>query len=226
MLMTLLVDRAPRQPQLRVPVNRPGRHRRHQRAHRRPGQDHRLVENDEVPRQAAAAAGRPGLEEDAGHAAVEPADVDRLRALSARHLQDPAAEVRRRLDQLHQPQEVLRGRRLLVRGMNDQPLAEQEQPRELARLKDAALAVLSRDDEADAERRPPAIDLAERRRQNVALPRVQDEAGARRKLDRLDPGARAEVRNQAEPGRPGAAGRGPRRDHRCCHASPPEEPRT
>jgi hypothetical protein len=65
-LVLLLVDGAARVPELRVAGHRPGGHRRHERRRGRDGDDHRLVEDDEVAGEAAAAAAGPGLEEDAG----------------------------------------------------------------------------------------------------------------------------------------------------------------
>jgi hypothetical protein len=77
-----------------------------------------------------------------------------------------------------QAPERLHARVVLVSGVRDQPLAEQEQPGELARLEDAALAVLARDIDADLERRPLAVlSLPESIRENELLPRIEMEPG-------------------------------------------------
>jgi hypothetical protein len=87
---------------------------------------------------------------------------------------DPPLELRHALDQVQQPQEVRRVECLLVRRVDQQLLAEQEQAGELARLEDRALAVLARHDRRDLERRPlPVRALAERVEQDQLLPLVE-----------------------------------------------------
>jgi hypothetical protein len=62
--------------------------------------------------------------------------------------------------------------------VDQQLLAEQEQPGQLARLEDRALAVLARDYQPDLERRPLAVrPLAERVRQDELLPGVKVKVG-------------------------------------------------
>jgi hypothetical protein len=135
-VVDLLVDGGARVPNLRV---RAGRQRREQRAERGLRQLHRLVEDHAVAAEAAAAALRPGAEPDA-LAALE---GDALLAVGARDALHALVEVRGLLDQLQQPAERLQRRVELVRRVGDELLAEQEQPAELARLEDAALAVLA-----------------------------------------------------------------------------------
>jgi hypothetical protein len=169
-LLALLVDGRARVPHLRVALDRASRHRRDQRADDRLGQEHRLVERDEVAGQTSAAAAGPRLEEDP----LPAAQLDRLGALALRRLQHPALELRHALDQRQQPAEVLGGCRLLVRRVDQQLLAQQEQAGQLARLEDRALAVLARDYQPDLERRPLAVrPLAERVRQDELLPGVE-----------------------------------------------------
>jgi hypothetical protein len=109
-LLALLVDGRARVPHLRVALDRARRHRRDQCPDDRLGQEHRLVERDEVARQAAAAAAGPRLEEDP----LPAAQLDRLGALALRRLQHPALELRHALDQRQQSAEVLGRGRLLV----------------------------------------------------------------------------------------------------------------
>src|SRR5690606_20979827 len=83
------------------------------------------------------------------------------------------------------PERLLRGLEL-VRAVENQLLAEQEQPGEFARLDDGALAVLPGHDERDLERRPsPVGPFAERLLEDELLPRVKIQTRCRGELDGL-----------------------------------------
>src|SRR5690606_27464259 len=86
--------------------------------------------------------------------------------------------------------------------VQDELLAEQEQPGQTPGLEDAALAVLPAHHDAALERRPPAITpLAQAVNQAVLLPRIQHQPRRGRQLNSLPAGRRLVLRNQADPRR-------------------------
>jgi hypothetical protein len=82
------------------------------------------------------------------------------------------------LNQSLDPQEVLGARLELVRGVDLQPLPENEHPDDLAGLLDRALSVLTRHHARDLEGRPfPVESRPKRVEQERLLPIVEDEVG-------------------------------------------------
>jgi hypothetical protein len=121
------------------------------------GERVRLVPDQAVGRESAAGVLRPG-DELQPLAGVEP--LDALLTVGVDHLDgdtadveqvvvDPPAEVAQAGDN---PAKRLHRGAVLVRRVQDQLLAELEQPRQLASFEDAALAVLPRHDDRDLER--------------------------------------------------------------------------
>src|SRR5581483_894665 len=133
----------------------------------------------------------------------------------------PLVELGDALDQLQHPLEVVRRGLLQVRGVNQRPLAEQEQASELARLEHRPLAVLPADDQADRFRGPLAVrPFAEGMPQHEPLPVVQLEPREPGKLDRLVAGRVDVLRNAKNARSLRSAWRASRRAGRC-HPSPP-----
>jgi hypothetical protein len=81
--------------------------------------------------------------------------------------------------------------------VDQQPLVEQQQASELARLDDAALAVLARNRDADAGRCPLSVAaFAERALEDVLLPLIQNQPVRRSKVDDVLPGVLSGVRRE------------------------------
>jgi hypothetical protein len=90
----------------------------------------------------------------------------------------------------------------LVGRVQDQRLAGQEQPEQLERFEDRALAVLAGDDQPALPCRPlPVGPFSEDRVEHLALPVIQVEAGASCEFDRLRSGGRHHLRSRQVPRR-------------------------
>jgi hypothetical protein len=84
--------------------------------------------------------------------------------------------------------------------MDQQPLAEQEQPGELARLEDRAFPVLAGHDEPNLKRRPPTVSpLTECLVENELLPGIEVQAGHPCQIDGFTSRGRPGRRNSADP---------------------------
>jgi hypothetical protein len=132
---------------------RAGRQRRQHRRHTIRVQVVRLIENDGVRGEPTTRTPRPGHE-------PQPAAVDELDAFLAVRgpdLLDPLPQPRCALHMRQDPQEPLLRCLELMRAVEDQVLLEQEQPGQLPRLEQRALAVLPRYEDANLEAGPAVV---------------------------------------------------------------------
>jgi hypothetical protein len=141
-----------------------------------------LVEDDAVGGEATARALGPGDEPQA----VAVAELDAFLAVAGADAGHVPAQFVAAVDHGLDPRERLGRRLVLVRGVHDQALVEQEQAGELAGQQHLALPVLAGDDQADLEGRPLAVlALAQGPVEHVRLPGVQVDTEGGAELDGL-----------------------------------------